>query len=702
MIKFNYVEAKNFLSIGATPAKFILNSDPTTLVKGTNGAGKTTSLESICYTLFNKPLRNIKLNQLVNSVNKKKMLCEINFDINSVNYTVQRGQKPAVFKVFVNGEALDEDAAAKDLQAKLENEILKCNYKTFTQVVFMASTGFTYFMELSPAERRNVVESMLDIEVIGNMSQLMKEKYKSINIKKTTIDSSTEVTKTKVAAKQELVDNLSVVSEEQIANLVQQKETKDIEFNKFMKEIEEINSKDLVLPDAPVMPIKPIYCKPELPAEPDKIEAPTMPNKPELVVSDLPEKPKQTDLSLLYSKKSDLLSKKQTLIDSAENKKQVASFYQDNTNCDRCHQVITEEFKKTVIDETNNELNKLREDYVTIENQLSIIDADIEEGTKLNNIYSDWEKECIAIKNNDNLKNSENIHLWEKECNKLTGEYNNAVNSLMDEWKQKCSEIELKHNNTFNQELSLYNTSVNELNTKYNQECEKIKSARNNEVSIINNNIMNSSIIIRDLNAQISDLRVKQNNNSELHYNELKDLNNTLTGLISESANVNEELELCSLGVEMLKDTGIKAKIIQQYLPTINNSINEFLDQMGANYSFVLDESFNETIKSRYRDVYSYGSFSNGEKSRINFAIMLMWQKLAKSKNTVSSNLLFIDEILDGSLDNDGIHAIMNIFDSMRDSNIFVVSHRKEIQDYFDAVLEVSKVGNFSNYNITR
>lgn len=701
MIKFNYVEAKNFLSIGNTPVRFDLNKYSRTLINGENGAGKSTQLDAIVYALFNKPIRDVKLGQLVNSVNNKKMLTVVNFDINSVNYEVHRGQKPTVFKVFVNSEPLNEDAAAKDLQAKLEKDILKCNYKTFSQVVIMSSTNFTYFMELSAADRRSVVEAMLDIEVIGEMSTLMKERVKEVKHRQESNETKLMQCKTNLAAQQTIVDNLSTVSEDQINDLEQQKNKTYEELENLENQLELETNTEVMLPQCPEKPPEPILGIIELPDEPTYPDKPKMPPEPSESVIKLPEEPQKVDseqISELMNRKQDLITKQQYLIHQAKTEKDTAAFYKDNDSCDRCNQPIDHEFKTNVINKTNTKLSDLGTEHNNISKLIESLNTELAELEQIQSVYNEYENECTNLTNAHRLQRQQELSDHRLECQRINNDYETKVNSISAEYQSECNRIKSNVEDSNNHTLYVYRTECDKIQTTHQYECDKIRQEHKTKVNNLQISVNDLKGRVSSLNAQIGNLRDKQNNNAQRHYDELETLNKELTELMKHSAQIKEEVELCALGTEMLKDTGLKSKIVQQYLPTINKSINEFLDLMGANYSFVLDESFNETIKSRYRDKFSYGSFSNGERSRINFSIMLMWKKLSESKNTVSSNLLFIDEILDSSLDKDGIGSIMNIFDSMQGNNIFVISHRKEIQDHFDAYISVKKIGNYSDY----
>ena len=701
MIKFNFVEWSNFLSTGATPVNMLLNKDKTTLISGDNGAGKTTMLDALCYALFNKPLRSVKLAQLVNSVNKKKLITKVNFDVNGVNYEVHRGQKPTVFQVLVNGEPMNEDAAAKDLQAKLENDILGCDHKTFTQVVIMASTGYNYFMDLTTSDRRNVVEAMLDIEVVGEMSSLMKERVKEVKHRQESNKTNLDTSNDKLNNQKTLTDNLISVSNHQIQTVTELKESLKSTLSGHYEDLDGMRNVGVLYPQAPTQKEKPdVSGEPVLPEAPKPAMKLILPIEPVMAAVILPDEPTRPECtSNLLDRKTALMAAQQSFLSQADKEKTLAQFYTENDSCDRCNQEIQPEFKSTIISNTNNKLTSLGDQYKSTGVELSSVTEAITRAEAIHVEWCKWEIECRESKQQSESRHTQNMNDWRIECAKLTNEHDSSSVDAINDWKIKCASINSEWKASRLAKISNWQNDFDRATNDYNLECSRLKSDYNNGISLLEQKIQDTELNISKADEQIGSLKDKQRIDTQSHHDEQERLNISVTELMSESAKISEEVELCSLGTEMLKDNGLKAKIVEQYLPTINASINEFLEGMGANYSFILDDSFNETIKSRYRDTFSYGSFSNGERSRINIAILMMWKKLAQSKNTVSSNLLFIDEVLDGCLDDDGIHSIMGLFESMTDNNIFVISHRKEITDHFDARIRVGKVGNYSNYD---
>lgn len=577
MLNFKQLRMKNFLSVGNQFVDIDLGANTSTLIRGTNGAGKTTMLDALDYALFNKSFRKVKLGQLVNSVNKKACVVEVEFNTLGRDWLIRRGQKPSVFEIYENGKAWNQDASANDLQKKLEVEVLRTDFKTFNQVVVVGSMGHTKFMELSAGDRRGVVETMLDIEVVSSMADIMKKRLSTAKAELNEV--TTEISKigVKIQSAERSIQVTSDNNDEQLSIIDERLAELDVEQKGVTDAIECHKAKEPAPLDVSI----------------------------------------KQKLDKLNGQHREGISKMGVLKSDAMRERQSASFYMNNEKCDRCGQDIDDDFKSGIISDCNDR---------------------IERAGKLHN-------ECSAI---------------------------------VDRIKLEIDELQL---------------AVNKHQSEYN---EWSSGARNltNDLNRINNEISNQNRAKQRL------LSHQSNNNAKL-YQEIEELQAEQTKQMEIRAERNETVELLTLGSTMLTDKGLKAKIIRQYLPIINGLINEYLDAMGAHYSFVLDEQFNETIKSRYRDNFSYGSFSNGESQRINMAILFMWRKLAETKNTVSSNILLLDEVLDGSLDKEGIDYLMDLFEAQGQTNIMVVSHRTDIVDNFDRIIDVNKVGNFSEYTIT-
>jgi DNA repair exonuclease SbcCD ATPase subunit len=617
MIKFNFVEWHNFLATGSEPVRMELNEEHSTIIRGGNGAGKTTIVDALNYGCFGKVLRDVTLSQLINTVNKKNMVVKVNFTVSGINYEVHRGQKPTVFKVFKDGDLLDQNAASKDLQAKLESEILKTNIKTFNQVVVIASTGYVPFMELDKASRRTVVEQMLDIEVIGQMSSVLKDRIKEVKINGSKLENDYNDTERSIQEIRNLISQAEQMGDKQVEQL-------DLRIDNIDKTLLGLeNDLSAVRNDHEIKSGDKPHVDKEIQTERFKVAKTELINLENLISSARVEI--QSSRDKISTVTADVNNLNRGIAVNAKTK----SFYVDHDKCNVCQQVIDPDFKAEIV---------------------NALDADI----------------TISVDSINNMKQqsvlNNTLEELKRQQNKVIDDVNSMVQQLKD-WKTACENIITK--------------------------ARGIQSRIKDQLSVKNG-------LVDDKQNVLS----RGNTDTKEFFNRIDVFNGTIQKLISARAEIAEEHELCKLAEMMLKDNGLKAKIIKQFLPLINKTVNHNLEIMNANYSFVLDEEFNETIKSRYRDNFSYGSFSNGQRMRINLSLLLTWRKLAESKNTISSNLLILDEVLDGSLDKEGIDSLFNIFHDMSKSNLFVISHRPEIVDRFDKVINVSLKGNFSSYDM--
>ena len=628
MIKFNFVEYQNFLATGSTPVHILLNDEHSTIIRGGNGSGKTTIIDALNYGCFNKVLRDVTLGQLTNSVNKKNMLVKVNFTVSGVNYEVHRGQKPSIFKIFKDGEALDQNAANKDLQAKLENEILQTNIKTFNQVVVIASTGYVPFMELDVASRRTVVEQMLDIQVIGQMSALLKDRIKEVKIKGSKLENDYLDTERSIREMNALITQAESMGDKQVEQL-------DIRITGIDSTIESLNDD---LKNAHSEHAAKTNARPDIDKDSQgdrfKVAKEELSNLEQTIAG------VRNDMQLGRNRVSTMSADINNLNRRIAANAKTKSFYVDNDKCDVCKQVIDATFKEGIVKGLDVDINEW----------VDLIQTAKDESEHENNELILQNDTIIASEEQKKLQNS------------IIKEINEMAQQLKD-WKAGVDRV--------------------------------VEKARGIQARISDNvNIKNG--LINDKQAIVA----RGNTDTKEFFDAIHVFNQKIIKLVENRAEITEDTELCKLAELMLKDNGLKAKIIKQFLPLINKSINYYLEIMNANYSFVLDEEFNETIKSRYRDNFSYGSFSNGQRMRINLAILFTWRKLAESKNTISSNLLVLDEVLDGSLDKEGIDALFSIFHTMDKSNLYIISHRPEIVDRFDKVITVSLNGNFSSYEM--
>ena len=567
MIYFKTLRWKNFLSTGNSFTEVYLNKNNTTLIVGENGAGKSTMLDALCFALYNKPFRKINKPQLMNSINKKDLIVEIEFEIGSSKYKIIRGLKPSVFEVYQNGRLLNQDASSKDYQDVLEKQILKLNHKSFCQVVVLGSASFVPFMELPSMHRREVIEDLLDIQIFSTMNSLLKERVNDNSKTLLEVEYQYNLNSEKIKMQQEHIDAMQKDTEAQIAkykaDLNECLQHIDIEKSNILEKNRSIADLEALIQDESSASKKSAKC---------------------------------ADLERQLKEKVHKLSHE-------------IEFFNSHDNCPTCKQTIDSEFKCETIEsrqqqiqETADGIEKLRIEIDTINNRIQEI-ANI--------------KSQITSLNMDRI-----VH-------------DNSILGL------------LKH-------------------------CRKI------------------STDIEELQKKSQDYAINDD--------KMKELEKSLDLLIQQKSELLRDKDALSVASIILKDNGIKAKIIKQYVPIINKLINKYLAALDFFVMFELDENFNETIKSRFRDDFSYASFSEGEKMRINLAILFTWRAIAKLRNSASTNLLIMDEVLDGSLDSSGTDEFLKIINTLtQDTNTFIISHKvDQLYDKFANVLKFEKHKNFS------
>lgn len=567
MIVFKSVQWKNFLSTGASPSKVELNNHNTTLIVGKNGEGKSTILDALTFGLFNKPFRNISKTQLVNSINGKNCVVEVEFSIGTVNYKLVRGIKPNIFDIFANGTLINQDAAAKDYQKVLEQQILKLNYKTFTQVVILGSASFVPFMQLPAGQRREVIEDILDIRVFSTMNSILKDKMTETKDLLSQIENKIRVVTEKAKGQQKLIDSLTDKKDQDIKAI-----NDKIEANQNTIKAKADKTGDLLLQIADLQ--KDIQNK-------DAI---------------------QRDIEICKSNISKFNQKDTTIDESID-------FFNNNEVCPSCEQGIEHTHKTSIV----QKLTKSKEEHAS---KLNVLNEAL---TKLN-----------------------------KQLDNIT-EINNNITDL-------------------NIELSTENNAVSMLN-KLNKDLE-------DEILKLNNNQ-------GDLKQEKEILKLYAEEG---------------LGYTNEKTEITKKRKLQDIASVLLRDTGIKTQIIKEYLPAMNKLINMYLSAMDFFVKFELDENFNEIIRSRHRDEFTYASFSEGEKMRIDLSILFTWRQIAKMKNSVNTNLLLLDEIFDSSLDVAGTDYFLSVMDKLgENSNIFVISHKGDVLlDKFQNNIKFEKVNDFS------
>ena len=565
MIVFSKLRYKNFLSTGNTFTEINLSETSSTLVVGQNGSGKSTMLDALSFALFGKAHRNVNKPQLVNTVNNKDCLVEVEFSALGQQFKIVRGIKPAKFEIWQDGTMINQDSHAKEYQKVLEQNILKLNHKSFHQIVVLGSSSFIPFMQLPAQHRRDVIEDLLDINVFSKMNTVLKEKIATLKDSIRENDYSLELNKTKIDAQLNHIFELEKISET----------AKD----KLESELTEQQ------------------------AELARLE--------ELVEGYTDTRLREIEKLLYVSKKK--LTEMQKFDFQFESKlkkfdKDIA-FYEDNDTCPTCDQEITVDTKNRKIKETSESRQEIEDASVTL--GFEIISSQKE------------------IADNENLLSEE------------TSKF---------------------------QDVEVYRRDI-----KRTQE--RIRSLQ------------------CDLSQGGQDLDSLQTAKSTL-----EDLRRSREEIVQRKMDLAEEREYNNVITELLKDSGIKTKIIKQYLPVINKLTNQYLQVLDFYVHFDLDEGFNETIRSRHRDAFSYSSFSEGEKQRIDLALLFTWRQIAKMKNSVATNLLILDETFDSSLDADGVENLLKILDTLdNDTNVFIISHKGELLDNkFDRKIEFVKDKNFS------
>ena len=568
MILFQKIRWKNVLSTGAAFTEINFTKSTNTLIIGQNGAGKSTILDALCFGLFGKPFRKINKPQLLNSINGRDALVEVEFNIGQKKYKVIRGIKPNVFEIYLNDVLLNQDAASKDYQEVLEKNILKLNYKSFTQVVILGSASFVPFMQLSAADRRTIIEDLLDIQIFSSMNAIVKEKMSVLKDGITKSKYDIKLVEEKINLQKQNIEENNKNRVAEIQKRVQEVAESNLHIQQLEKDIELINKHIDVLQGK---------------------------------VGDKKEKLDKKAKGLFQIK-----GKVQTNI--ARNEKEI-QFYESNHDCPTCKQSITLDWKDSQVKEKTEKIDTQRTGLQEIDEEL----------TKVNNEV----KVITDIINHINAHNGEII----------------------------------RHNSTI--------TSINQYITKLNGELRELDE--------------------RKVGAEGADQKLI----------ELKQELESYTTLYKEQLSEKHYHEFAGT---LLKDGGIKTRIIKQYLPIMNKLINKYLTAMDFFVNFNINENFEETIKSRHRDEFSYANFSEGEKLRIDLALLFTWRQIAKMKNSTNTNLLILDEVFDSSLDTVGTEEFLKLINEMStDTNVFVISHKgDQLFDKFRSIIKFKKVNNFS------
>ena len=566
MIEFKTVRYKNFLSTGQQFIEVPLNTGGTTLIIGDNGSGKSTMLDALCFGLFNRPFRDIKKDQIVNSINEKDCLVEIDLQIGSNKYTIKRGIKPAIFEIWCNDKMLNQDAASKDYQKHLEDNILRLNFRSFTQVVILGSSSFVPFMRLRARHRRQVVEEILDIEIFSRMNLLLREKNKAKDEEIRSAEFSVNLFNEKIIDQDKHIQDLQYRNKQSIESKEAQIEKEETGKKQYQEDIKDLEKEITVLRDK--------------------------------ILDETDVKNKHMKFHQLEAKLESNCNKHKTML----------KFFEDNDECPTCKQTIDETFKNNEIEEKKKKIDE------------------IETG------MSQMAKDIVKIEARMKTINDTAVAIREKEM-------------LIERYKTSIENVD-----------------------RY------IRSVRN----------------------EVDDLRDEKESTGEAK-GVLKQLNESHKEAELNKVKLKDDKLYLDTARELMTDTGIKTKIIKQYLPIMNQLINKHLQRLDFYVNFTLDDEFNETIKSRFRDAFQYNSFSEGEKLRIDLSILFTWREIAKIKNSTNTNLLILDEVLDSSLDSSGTEEFMKIINSLAKENVFVISHKGDILiDKFTQVIKYEKYKNFT------
>ncbi len=564
-IIFKSVTYQNFLAVGNNPITVELDKNHTTLITAVNGSGKSTILDAICFALYGKAYRNINKPNLINSINQKRMLVTILFEIGKKKYKIVRGMKPGIFEIWLGDKMINQDPNSRDYQKILETQILKMNFRAFTQVVVMGSSSYIPFMKLRPHERREFIEDLLDIKIFSVMSKILAQKIKDAKENYKDIDTQIKSTKEKIELQEAFI-----ASRKNERSDILKRIQDDIAQSRTNNEVE-TNSIAIIKENIAV---------------------------------------KETSLAkyeTLTEQLSELKLRHKTIQKAIDDHNSEKSFYSHAEECPTCKQSIEEAHREHIIGAIDTTMESHATQLTDIKDQLTKLNSKME---KYNAILTEISDLNVAIS-----KHNQNIH---------------GNNLLIQKYEREYLATE----------------------------------------------------------ADTSNIEVDKAT--------LRTMAKLVVELSKQKRSLIEQQSLQATAQVLLQDSGIKSKIIKQYIPVINKQINKYLTQLDFFCNFNIDENFNEIVKSRYRDEFTYDSFSEGEKLRIDISLLMSWRDVARMKNSVNTNLMIFDELFDGSMDETGIGMVLDIFGTMKNTNIFVISHRENIADKFDASIKFEKKNGFT------
>jgi DNA repair exonuclease SbcCD ATPase subunit len=561
MIKLKTVRFKNFLATGNRFVEVKLDKEPMMLVVGKNGAGKSTLIDALTFSLFGKPFKKINKGQLMNTVNEKDLMVEIEFSVGSTEWKIRRGMKPAIFEIYHNGKVINQDAKSTDYQKYLEEKVLKLNFKSFTQIVVLGSASFVPFMQLTANDRRVIIEDILDIGIFSIMKNLVKDRSNTLKEELSDLEFKIKLLQEKIILEEKYIEELKSHSDKKRKSDLDKIKETEKKITKLNDEIE--SHKDMVL------------------SMMDSI----------------------ADKSSIFKKNKELDNYKLQINKNLKKLNKENVFFEDNENCPTCEQDIDETFKENKLKQIINNIDEMNVGLDKLNDEVEKIDERISEIQTCNDSIQK-EENVIRLKNSD------------------IQAHNSFITKLHEELQESHKDIDKNKTKLFESELQEYK-------------------------------------------------------DERLQYVEQRKYYDILSTI--------------------LNDKGIKTRVIRKYLPVINDHVNKYLKDMDFFVNFQLDENFNETIKSRHRDDFSYYSFSEGEKKRIDISLLLTWRDIAAMRNSVNVNLLILDEIFDASLDQAGVDDLMKLFNFLKNTNLFIISHKLDVlDDKFPAKIVVEKINNFS------
>lgn len=718
MIKFIRVTYRNFLSNGDQPTTIELDKTITSIFTGTNGAGKSTFIDAIVYALFGKPFRKVKLGQLINNVNEKGLECEVEFTVGSKHYRVNRGMKPSLFEIYVNNELIPQPATTADYQSILESDILKLNYKTFTQIIILGSASFVPFMQLKLGDRREVIENLLDISVFSDMNAILKDKIKTVKKEQEDISHKIDIIKERYRSKRQFIKEATEQHKTRLDELeIKVKDISDILENKKYR---------LVLYQSKSIKLETTIdeygdAEERVAALARHIEALGRvvfedTNAYETFKSDaggavLIDKRIDENNKLLVTEEKKIKDLNKLLLDQEEiykdflpmeDRDQIKTdlaittntrcadvlrleFYEKNDECPECKQGIETHFREDIIHDLEHSIAKADENLAIWLTREKVIEQDIKDKKQVHSTVMNIQSSIVYVQNEIKRLKESNEGLIATREQRVIKTPEELKYLFVDITKKKEEiETERKSGKTLkkqNEELTTHKNSLIVI--------EK-------DIAVCDQSIEANKIRFDTLQEE---LRIhKEKPACTVTQEDIDELAMEIKELDSSLGKKKNSLHYFGIVQKLLKDDGLKTKIIKKFLPIINATVNMYLDKFDFPINFEFDENFNETIQSNFRNDFCYYSFSEGEKSRIDLALLFTWREIALKKSRNATNIIIFDEIFDGSLDGDGIENFMNILGFDKEGyNSFIISHKDEtINSRFDRQVEFIKDGHFS------